>query len=61
MAIYKKGVICMNKPKYTHGGYRPGAGSKKQAPPDATRRTFLLTDDEHKKVRELIQQLRAAE
>ena len=45
----------------SHGGPRPGAGAPKQAPPDATRRTFLLTDDEHIKVREFIQQLRAAE
>ena len=57
---------CSNKlnkisSKRVHGGPRPGAGAPKQAPPDATRRTFLLTDDEHIKVREFIQQLRAAE
>lgn len=40
------------------GGYRPGAGAKKVAPPDATRRTFLLTDSEHAKVKEFISELR---
>jgi hypothetical protein len=47
---------CQNNP--IHGGYRPGAGAKKQAPPDAKRRVMLLTDTEHEKVKELITQLR---
>jgi hypothetical protein len=41
-----------------HGGKRPGAGAKKQSPLDAKRRTFLLTDAEHKKVSEFIKELR---
>lgn len=49
---------CRNNP--IHGGPRPGAGAKKQAPPDAKRKTFLLTDNEHQKVKEYIKQLRAA-
>lgn len=42
----------------SHGGCRPGAGAKKQAPPDATRRTFLLTDSEHLAVKKYIEELR---
>ena len=41
-----------------HGGKRPGAGAKKQAPADARRRMFLLTDTERDKVSEYIKQLR---
>ncbi|MHB8916550.1 MAG: hypothetical protein ACYC4H_00870 [Desulfocucumaceae bacterium] len=51
----------MKQAKNNHGGYRPGAGSKKQAPPDAKRRTFLLTDAEHEKAKDYIKQLRATE
>ena len=40
------------------GGKRPGAGAKKQASPNAKRRTFLLTDDEHEKIKEYIRRLR---
>ena len=42
----------------SHGGKREGAGAKKQAPEGATRRTFLLTDKEHQKVKEYIAKLR---
>lgn len=48
------------KPKSTHGGYRPGAGKPKQAPPGAKRRTFLLTDAEHAMLREYLKQIRTA-
>jgi len=47
---------CYNNP--IHGGYRPGSGSKKQSPPDAKRRTLLVTDSEHAIIKELIQQIR---
>ena len=47
---------CYNNP--IHGGYRPGAGAKKQAPPGARRRTFTITDNEHAQVTEYIKQLR---
>jgi hypothetical protein len=49
------------KPKPIHGGKRPGAGSKKRTPPGAKRRTFLLSDDEYKKAKEYLKQIRAAE
>lgn len=55
-SLVNYGRDCYNNP--VHGGPRPGAGSKKQAPPDAIRRTFLLTDDEHAKVKDFIKQLR---
>ena len=57
-SLVNYGRDCRNNP--LHGGPRPGAGAPKQAPPDATRRTFLLTDNEHNKVREFINKLRAA-
>jgi len=47
---------CYNQP--LHGGKRPGAGSKKQAPPDAKRRTLLVTDSEHAIIKEFIQKIR---
>ncbi len=40
------------------GGQRPGAGAKKVAPKDAKRKTFLLTDKEHAKVKEYIEYIR---
>jgi hypothetical protein len=44
-----------------HGGSRPGAGSKKQAPADAKRRTFLITEVEHDILKEYLKRIRAAE
>ena len=58
-SLVNYGRDCRNNP--LHGGARPGAGSKKQAPPEAKRRTFLITDDEHLKITEFIKQMRAAE
>ena len=49
----------MQQPK-KWGGYRPGAGAPKQAPPGAKRRTFLITDAEHSKMRKYLDQIRAA-
>ena len=40
------------------GGAGRGQGRKKQVPEGAIRRTILLTDEEHVKVRELIDKLR---
>lgn len=42
----------------SHGGYRQGAGRKKESPPDAKRRTFTVTDEEHTEIEKLIEQLR---
>ena len=58
-SLVNYGRDCMNNT--LHGGSRPGAGAKKQAPEDAKRRTFLLTDSEHKKVMEYIKNMRTAE
>jgi len=58
-SLVNYGRDCYNNP--LHGGLRPGAGSKKQAPEGAKRRTLLLTDTEHDKVKEYIKQLRSAE
>jgi len=43
-----------------HGGKREGAGAKKQAPADAKRRNFLITDTEHQLMKEYLKQLRSA-
>lgn len=58
-SLVNYGRDCHNNP--LHGGPRPGAGSKKQAPPDAKRRTFLLTDTECDKIKNYIKQLRATD
>ena len=44
-----------------HGGKREGSGAKKQAPPNSTRRTFLLTDKEHQLIKEYLKKLRSVE
>lgn len=44
-----------------HGGKRAGAGAKKTAPLDATRRTFLIIDEEYQLIKEYLKQLRSVE
>jgi len=46
------------KNAHTHGGYRPGAGRK---PTGRKKQVLYVTDEEHAKIKELIEQLRSAE
>jgi hypothetical protein len=47
---------CQNKP--IHGGYRPGAGRK---PTGRKKQVLYITENEHAKIKELLNKMRTAE
>ena len=42
----------------SHGGYRPGAGRKKELPEGAKTKSIIVTDEEFEQVKQFIRELR---